>query len=103
MGTHPIFESDFDCLTDYFVECLINDRSSFIFERHFSVCPKCSLGTSCASLSEATPSCGLWEDLTTWRSQCQIWTSRRLFTVTHLAPKYPAKTTSRSTASPPFS
>jgi len=20
MGTHPIFESDFDCLTDYYVE-----------------------------------------------------------------------------------
>jgi len=25
MGTHPIFESDFDCLTDYYIEKVISE------------------------------------------------------------------------------
>merc|ERR1712062_155092 len=31
MGTHPIFESDFDCLTDLFVIQIARNRQNFVF------------------------------------------------------------------------
>jgi len=33
MGTHPIFESDFDCLTD--LDCKRKDRDGFLLDGRF--------------------------------------------------------------------
>jgi len=38
MGTHPIFESDFDCLTECFVESFLKvDKSEFGFWCELSI------------------------------------------------------------------